>query len=311
MEKMVDNVEIHSGMVSIVGRPNVGKSTLLNKILGEKVAIVSRVPQTTRNQVRGIYNRDNAQVVFIDTPGLHKGRDQLDKFMNKASDGTIAQADCLIYLVDATRRIGEEEQAIAEKLKTFSKPLILGLNKMDIKKADIGAYISFWEEVKGCSVSEMKNFTLMPLSGKEGFNVDKLLDVVVDYLPTGMPMYPRDAICDVPQRMAIADIIREKLFQAMSQEVPHALGVVIEEIRPVKGKTMMIRALILVERATQKEIVIGKGGSMLKKIGTYARQDLEELLDSKVFLECHVKTRARWRDQVSILQELGYDERFV
>lgn len=305
----MSEVKTKCGMVSIVGRPNVGKSTLLNKLVGEKVAIVTRIPQTTRNQIRGIYSEERGQIVFIDTPGLHLGGDKLDKFMNQTSSGSMMDADCVIYLVDATRKIGAEEKAVAEKVKGLKVPVILGLNKIDMKKkADVPAYISFWEEIKGQSVNDMDNFSLLALSGERGVNTDTLIDIVFGHLPESPMFYDSDTICDTPQRLVIADIIREKLFHLMKQELPHALGVHIEHMQPIKGSTMRIKALIFVERATQKEIVIGKGGSVLKSIGTAARVELEELLEQKVFLDLHVKCRKNWRDNVSLLQELGYTE---
>jgi len=301
------NKHTRCGMVSIIGRPNVGKSTLLNKIVGEKVAIVSRVPQTTRHQVRGIYNDERGQIIFIDTPGLHLGTDQLDKLMNQSASGTMDDADCIIYLVDTSRQVGEEEENIAAKFKRIKVPVILGLNKIDIRTRNVDDYIALWERVKGQPVSEIKNFTLMSLSGQKGANVDKLIDVLFDYMPEGPELYPTDIVCDAPQKLVIADIIREKLFKILKKEIPHSLGVVVEDMRPVRKKTMNIKALIFVERDTQKEIVIGKNGEILKKTGTLARKELEELLEMKVFLECYVKTQKRWRDDVSLLQEFGYE----
>ena len=294
------------GMVSIVGRPNVGKSTLLNQIVGEKVAIVSRVPQTTRNQVRGIYNDERGQIIFIDTPGIHLGNDQLDRFMNKSASGTVDQVDCIIYLVDTNRLIGEEEEIIANRLKNVKAPIILGLNKIDLKRRNVADYIAFWERIKGKSVKDMKNFTLLALAGAKGKNIDELLDIIFDYIPEGPSLYPDNIICDVPQKSVIADIIREKLFKILDKEIPHSLGVIIEEMRPVRHKTTNIKALIFVERDAQKEIVIGKNGHVLKRAGTLARKELEELLETKVFLECFVKTQKRWRDNVSLLQDVGY-----
>lgn len=303
----VKEIKKRCGMVLIVGRPNVGKSTLLNQIVGEKVAIVSRVPQTTRCQVRGIYNDERGQIIFIDTPGLHLGNDKLDKFMNQSASGIMNETDCVIYLVDTSRLVGEEEEIIAAKLKNIKAPVILGLNKIDLKRRNVPDYIALWEKVKGKTVNEMENFTLLPLAGGKGKNIDELLDILFDYMPEGPPLYPEDIICDVPQRVAIADIIREKLFRILDDEIPHSLAVVIEDMRPVRKKTMNIKALILVERDTQKEIVIGKNGHVLKKAGTLARQELEELLETKVFLECYVKTNKRWRDDALLLQEFGYD----
>lgn len=297
------------GVVTIVGRPNTGKSTLLNRILKEKVAIVSRVPQTTRHQIRGIYNDERGQIIFIDTPGLHVGRDQLDKFMNQASGATLHEADCVIYLVDTSRRIGEEENYAVDKLKSVQAPLILALNKVDLKGEYLPDYISLWEKAKGQSVNEMKNFTLLPLSSQEGINVEKLIDILFDYLPEGPALYPVDTVSDVPQKMVIADIIREKFFELMKQEIPHALGVMIEEMQPRRQKVVYIKALILVERESQKEIVIGKQGAVLKNVGTLARAELEDLLEAKVFLELYVKVQKDWRDNAAFLRESGYEGR--
>ncbi len=296
-----------SGMVSIVGRPNVGKSTLLNKIVGEKIAIVTKVPQTTRSQIRGMYNDHRGQIVFIDTPGIHFGADNLDKYMNSAAASTIDDVDCLIYLVDTSRRIGREEENIAAKVKDAKVPIVVGLNKVDLKTRAVDEYIQFLEGVMGKPITEIENIALVALSGEKGINVDKLIDVVFEFLPEGPAFYEDDIITDFPQKMAVADIIREKLFNLLKQELPHSLGVQVEQIRPIKGKTMHIKAVIYVERSTQKEIVIGKGGSTLKKVGSLARVDLEDLMEQKVFLELFVKVNKRWRDDISILQELGYE----
>ncbi|HQP10977.1 MAG TPA: GTPase Era [Candidatus Omnitrophota bacterium] len=296
------------GTVSIVGRPNVGKSTLLNQIVGEKVAIVSRVPQTTRSQVRGIYNDERGQIIFIDTPGLHLGKDKLDKLMNQSAGGTMEDVDCVIYLVDTSRRVGPEEESIAARVAGVKRPVILGLNKADLKSENIADYIALWEKVKGKPVTEIKKFTMIALSGQRGTNTETLIDIIFEYLPPGPALYPTDIVCDAPKKLVVADIIREKFFQVLQQEVPHSLGVTIEDIRPVRKKTTHITALIFVERDSQKEIVIGRKGSMLKKVGTLARQELEELLETKVFLECFVKTHKGWRDDVSLLQELDHNQ---
>jgi len=205
--------------------------------------------------------------------------------------------------------VGEEEEYIVDQIKSVKSQIILGLNKVDLKGKYISDYISLLEKAKGKSVNEMENFTLLPLSSKNSTNVDKLIDILFETLPKGQALYPFDIICDVPQRMALADIIREKLFELMKQEIPYSLSVVIEHIQPKKSKTTHIKALILVERKTQKEIVIGKGGSNLKKAGTLARKELEDLLETKVFLELHVKVQNNWRDDVALLQDLGYDNK--
>ena len=296
------------GMVSIIGRPNVGKSTLLNQIIGEKVTIVSKVPQTTRHQIRGIYSDPRGQIVFIDTPGLHLGRDKLDKCMNQSASGTVEDADCIIYLVDTNRQVGEEEENIAAKIKGVKAHIILGLNKNDLRNRNVADYIALWERAKRKPINEIENFTLVSLSGQKGTNVEKLLSILFDHIPEGPELYPTDIISDMPQRLAMADIIREKLFKILKKEIPHSLGVVIEEMKLLRKKTMNIKALIFVERDTQKEIVIGKKGEVLKKAGTLARGELEDLLEMRVFLECYVKTKKRWRDDISLLQEFGYDQ---
>ena len=298
--------DFRCGMVSIVGRPNVGKSTLINRILGEKVAIVSKVPQTTRNQVRGIYNDERGQIIFIDTPGLHLGGDKLDRFMNRASAGSMEDMDCIIHLVDSSEPTGEEEHNVVEHLKKARCPIVLGLNKVDLKGKYIPEYITLWEQIKGKPVTELKNFVLLPLSGKDGIHIEKLIDILFECLPTGPALYPEDIICDVPKKMVVSDIVREKFLHIMREEVPHSIAVVIEEMRPKKGKIFYIRALVLVQRESQKEIVIGQGGKILKKVGSLARAELEELLGSKVYLEIVVRAQKNWRDDPSILLEMGY-----
>ena len=304
--KEINQENFRCGVVSIVGRPNVGKSTLLNSIVGEKVAIVSKVPQTTRNQIRGIYNDERGQIIFIDTPGLHLGKDRLDEFMNQSSLGTVHEVDCIIHLVDVTRRVGEEEENVVNKLKSVKAPVILGLNKVDSNAENMPAYIALWEKAKGKPITEIKSLTMIALSGKDGINVEKLIDILFEHMPKGPALYPTDIVCDVPKKMVIADIVREKLFKTMQDEIPHSLGVVVEQMQPIRKKTMLIKVLIFVERDSQKEIVIGKKGQVLKRVGTLAREELEELLETKVYLEIDVKTKKNWRDDVSLLQELGY-----
>ncbi len=298
--------KLKSGMVSIVGRPNVGKSTLLNAIIGEKVAIVSDVPQTTRNQIRGIYTEERGQIVFIDTPGVNTGYDLLGKMMSNSSTSTIDEVDCLIYLVDVSRRIGEEEEFIAQRVKDAKVPVILGLNKVDVKNNYLSEYIAFWERIKGKPVGDLKKFALIAMSGKKETNVDKLIDLVFDFLPKGEALYPEDIISDVPQKMAIADIIREKFLHIMREELPHSIGVVIEDMQVKRNKVVLIKAVIFVERPTQKEIVIGTKGKILKEVGTLARHEIEKLLEKKVFLELLVRLEEGWRDNVELLQEFGY-----
>ncbi len=294
------------GMVAIIGRPNVGKSTLLNKIIGEKVSIVSKIPQTTRNQVRGIYHNDRGQIIFIDTPGLHIGKDKLTDCMNRSAYGTTYGADCVIHLVDTMDQVGKEEELIVEKIKYLKVPIILGLNKVDLKGRYIPEYIQLWERIKGKPVTEMESFTLLPISGKTGINIVKLVDILFENLPPGEALYPKDTVSDTPQKMVIADIIREKLLGILRHEVPYSLAVMVESIAPKRKKTLHICAVILVQRDSQKAIVIGKEGENLKNAGTLARLELEDLLDSKVFLELYVKDNKNWRNDSALLEEMGY-----
>ncbi len=293
------------GFISIVGRPNTGKSTLLNQLVGEKVAIVSPVPQTTRTSVRGIFTDERGQIVFVDTPGWHSGRDGLDRFMNRSSQNSLDGVDVVVYVVDTSRPVGEEEHQIVTRLKSVKVPIVMALNKIDLKGEFIHQYIALWEEAKDKRVDEIKDFVMIPLSGEKGIQTDKLIEILFDFLPVGPFFYEADIISDTPQRQLAGDLIREKLFRLTRQELPHSIAVVVEEMRPVKGKTTRIRAVIYVERDSQKEIVIGAKGQMLKKVGTLAREELEVLLETKVFIELHVKAQKNWRDDQSMLADMG------
>ncbi|HLD70000.1 MAG TPA: GTPase Era [Candidatus Omnitrophota bacterium] len=306
-EQAVTTDNFRCGMVSIVGRPNVGKSTLLNTILNEKVTIVSKVPQTTRRQMRGIYNDERGQIIFIDTPGLYLGKDKLDQLLMKTAFSTTQDVDCVIHLVDTSEPTGMEERAVVQRLSRVLVPIILGLNKIDLKGKFLPEYISLWESLKGKSVQEMERFVLLPLSGKDRTNIERLLEILFDFLPKGPALYPTDTICDIPRKIAIADIIREKFLNVMREEIPHSLAVVVETLQLKRNRLVYISALIYVERESQKEIVIGKNGDVLKKIGTLARQELEELLGGKVFLDLRVKLQKKWRDDLSFLHEMGLE----
>ncbi len=294
-------------MVAIVGRPNVGKSTLLNAILGEKVSIVSDVPQTTRHQIRGVHTDERGQIVFIDTPGIHKGPDKLDKYMSRASFGCIDSTDVVIHMVDASEKTGLEERHVVSRLNKCGKLIIVALNKIDITKGKfVPEYIKLWEEARGVAMTEMKDLVLFPLSALRGTNVKKLVDLLFEHMPQGPFLYPADVITDFPKRMAMADLVREKLFLLMREEIPHSIAVIIEGVQPKRGRVLHIRAVIIVERESQKEIVIGKAGAILKQVGTEARRDLEELVGSKVFLELFVKARSNWREDYSTLEDMGF-----
>jgi GTP-binding protein Era len=301
------NKDFRCGFVAVVGRPNVGKSTLVNNILGKKIAIVSTVPQTTRSKIRGIYSEKRGQVIFIDTPGMHLAVDRLGKYMNVSSQGVIDEADVVIHLVDTRKPTGKEEEIVVDKLKKLSKPIILGLNKIDLGGKYLPQYLELWEKAMGKSFQDLPDkLTAIPLSGLSGTNLDKLLAEIFVRLPVGEPLYPLDAVSDIPQKLAIEDIIREKFLNLMREEVPFSIAVLAEEITPRSNKLTYIRARILVERDSQKEIVIGKKGHILKEVGTLARQELEKLLNTKVFLETQVSCQKDWREDPRILAELGY-----
>ena len=298
---------LRSGTVAIVGRPNVGKSTLLNQIIGEKVTIVSKVPQTTRHSIRGIYSDERGQIVFIDTPGILKGKDRLGRILNRSSLDMVDQVDCLIHLVDSSEPVGLEEKHIVEQLVKIKAPVILGLNKIDLKGKFVAEYIVLWEKALGKKINEVTSPVLLPLSGKKGNNVPELLDMLFKFLPAGEPLYPTDTISDMPQKMFVADIIREKLLEESRQELPHSVAVIVEKMEPRKNKLLYVLAAIIVERDSQKEIVIGRGGALLKKVGTLARQELENIMEKRVFLELNVLLKRSWREDPEILHELGYE----
>lgn len=283
-----------------------GKSTLLNALVGEKVAIVSAIPQTTRNQIRGIYSETRGQIVFIDTPGLVRGKDKLDEMMKQSSFGTIDEVDCVIHLVDANKALGEEEEMVIDKVSRVKAPLILGLNKIDLKGTCVPEYISFYQEKLGAAFSDAEKFLLLPLSATRGTNVAKLIDLIFERLPEGEALYPQDVVSDVPEKTMIADIIREKLLHLLRQEVPYALAVNVDQIRRRRNKLTYIFASIFVEHESQKEIVIGKKGHILKEAGVLARAEIESLLKRRIFLEMHVKVEKKWRDSLSLLTDLGY-----
>lgn len=298
---------LHCGIVAIVGRPNTGKSTLLNAILGEKLAIVSKIPQTTRYKIRGILTDQRGQAIFIDTPGLYLTKHRLGTLMMRQINEAIDDSDVIIHLVDTNKPPGQEERRVIEKIKKTKAKVILGLNKIDLKPIFLDTYIKLWEEAKNKKADQMADdFILMPLSALSGTNIDKLREVIFSKLPESELLYPQDIVSDFPQRLALADIIREKLFNLMRNEIPHSLAVYVDETTPRKEKLVYIHAMILIERASQKAIIIGKDGRVLKEVGKVARQEIEQLLGKKVFLEMQVKVKPNWRQDPQMLKELGY-----
>ncbi len=292
--------EFHSGFVAIVGRPNVGKSTLLNRIVGEKIAIMSDKAQTTRNKIQGIYTTKEAQLIFIDTPGIHKPKTELGDFMVQSAYSALSEVDAILFMVSADQKRGKGDDMIMERLKKNDAPVYLIVNKID--KVHPDALLPFIEDYT--SVMPFKE--VIPISATEGNNFEHLMETLVAQMPEGPQYYPEDQITDHPEYFIISELVREKVLLLTRDEVPHSVAVVIESITHEPGEKMHIRAAIIVERDSQKGIIIGKGGKMLKNIGTKARQDVENLLGEKVFLELWVKVQKDWRDKKVYLQDFGY-----
>lgn len=293
-----------SGFVAIIGRPNVGKSTLLNAIIGEKVAIVSKKPQTTRNKIRGIKNMENAQIIFLDTPGIHTAKGYLNKFMVKEALSTLEDVDCIVYMVEAIREVIEED-FIIENFKKVAHdgqpPIILAINKTDMaEKNKLLPLIDRYSRLYAFK-------EVVPLSAAKGEGVDELLKLIMQLLPEGPKYFPEDILTDLPERFVAAEMIREKVFEFTKQEIPYSTAVVVDRFKENPQKKLVsISATINVERDSQKGIIIGKKGSMLKQIGSSARIDIERLLGTKVFLELFVKVVKDWTKSEKMLKEFGY-----
>ena len=293
-----------SGFVAIIGRPNVGKSTLLNNVLGHKIAIMSDKPQTTRNKIRAIYTDEQGQVIFIDTPGVHKPKSKLGKYMMNITLTTLQEVDLILYLTDVTEKFGPGEQFIFDQLKSTSTPVYLVLNKIDRVSPEellplIDQYRNYY------------NFAeIIPISALNGNNVNTLLEQIYKVLPEGPHYYPADQIMEHPEQFVIAELIREKILNHTREEVPHSIAVVIESMKPGEENpnSVVIQAVIYVERTSQKGIIIGKNGKMLKEVGRQARLDIERLLGSKVFLELWVKVKEDWRNKDHLLKDFGFYE---
>lgn len=294
--------EFRCGYVGIIGRPNVGKSTLLNQILGQKISITSRRPQTTRNRIVGIHTTEQAQAIFVDTPGIHQGgKRAINRYMNRAAKSILNDVDILLWVVDA-KQWKEEDEAILTTLKTVETPMMLVLNKIDqLKNKD--ALLPLIERLS----KSLAFIAVVPLSARRGTYVDSLLAEVEKALPVNEPVYPEDRVTDRSMRFIASEIIREKLTRRLGQEMPYVLAVEIEKFSESAGKAE-INALIWVERNTQKAIVVGDKGQVLKEVGTQAREDLEKIMECKVYLELWVKVKEGWSEDVRHLRNLGYDE---
>lgn len=292
---------MRSGFVSLIGRPNVGKSTLINSIIGKKVAITSDKPQTTRNTIQGIYNEDDIQIVFVDTPGIHRPIHKLGKFLNRQAYYSIDDVDVILMLVDASDKLGPGDKYVIEKLKETNKPVLLILNKID-KMAKLELLLKIDEYKDLYPFKE-----IIPLSALKNDNVDTLIKVIKNYLPDNIKYYDDESITNKPVEFVIAEIVREKVFNLTEEEVPHSVTCVVEQIAKDKsGYT--INVAIIVDRDSLKKIIIGKQGSKIKIIGSTARIEIEELLGGKVYLDLFVKTIKKWRDKEKYLAEFGYNE---
>ena len=288
-----------SGFVSLVGRPNVGKSTLINSIIGYKVAITSDKVGTTRNLVQGIYTDSDTQIVFVDTPGIHKPNNRLGQMLNEQAYYSLNDVDIILFLIDVTKEFGRGDNFILEKIKEVNKPVFLILNKVDkIKKDELFSLITKYKDLY-----DFKE--IIPLSAIKNKNVDELINTLKKYLPDNVMYYPESDITNTSLEFRIAELIREKVLRLTKEEVPHAITCVTENLNISKDKAI-IDATIIVERDSLKSIIIGKGGSMLKEIGSKARSDIEDMLDKKVYLNLYVKSVKNWRDKEKYLKELGF-----
>lgn len=294
-----------SGFVTLIGRPNVGKSTLMNQLIGQKIAITSNKPQTTRNRIQTVLTTDDGQIVFVDTPGIHKAKNKLGEYMVNVAERTLNEVDVVLWLVEPTTFIGAGEQHIISQLKKVTTPVVLVINKIDsVKKEDVLPAIAAYKDVYDFA-------EIVPVSARNGDNTDELVKVIMKYLPYGPQFYDEDTITDQPERQIVAELIREKALRLLDDEIPHGIAVVIEQMKERSNGIIDIEASIVCERESHKGIIIGKGGSMLKKIGTVARREIENMMETKVNLQLWVKVRKEWRDSELYMKNYGYDQKDV
>ena len=296
------NDQYKSGFVTLIGRPNVGKSTLMNSLIGQKIAITSNKPQTTRNRIQTVYTSEEGQIVFVDTPGIHKAKNKLGDYMVNVAERTLKEVDVVLWLVEPSNFIGAGEQHIIEQLSKVSTPVILVINKIDtVKKEELLGFIDTYRK-------EMDFDEIVPVSALKKENTDELIKCIMKYLPYGPAFYDEDTVTDQPQRKIVAEMIREKALRCLDEEIPHGIAVTIEKMK-WRGNIVDIEATIICERESHKGIIIGKQGSMLKKIGMNARKDIENMLESKVNLQLWVKVKKDWRDSEFLLKNFGYNQK--
>ena len=291
----------NSGNVTLIGRTTVGKSTLMNYLIGQKIAITSNKPQTTRNRIQTVLTTEEGQIVFVDTPGIHKAKNKLGEYMVNVAERTLNEVDVVLWLVEPTTFIGAGEKHIAEQLKKVSTPVILVINKIDsVKKEEILPAIATYKDIYDFA-------EIVPVSARNGNNTEELLKAVMKYLPYGPQFYDEDTITDQPERQIVAELIREKALHSLQEEIPHGIAVAIDSMK-MKNKVMHIDATIICERDSHKGIIIGKQGNMLKKIGSTARYEIEKMLDRQVNLKLWVKVKKDWRDSEYLMKNFGYRE---
>ena len=295
-----------SGFVTLVGRPNVGKSTLMNHLIGQKIAITSNKPQTTRNRIQTVYTCDQGQIVFVDTPGIHKAKNKLGEYMVSAAERTFSEVDVILWLVEPTTFIGAGERHIAKLMNQTKTPVLLIINKIDtVKKEEVAKAIEAYRSV--CDFAD-----IIPASALRGQNLSDIIDTIFKYLPYGPSYYDEDTVTDQPMRQIAAELIREKALRCLEEEIPHGIAVSIEKMTERKGGGIMdIEATIICERDSHKGIIIGKGGAMLRRIGSQARREIENMLEEKVNLQLWVKVKKDWRDSDFMIKNFGYDKKDI
>lgn len=306
MEINAQNEQMKSGFVTLIGRPNVGKSTLMNKIIGQKIAITSNKPQTTRNRIQTVYTDERGQIVFLDTPGIHKSKNKLGDYMVNVAEKTLKEVDVILWLVEPSTFIGAGERHILEQLKKVKTPVFLIINKVDtVERDEIFKFIDTYRK-------EYEFMEIIPASAMKGNNVDTIVDMIYKYLPYGPAYYDEDTVTDQPVRQIASELIREKALKCLDDEIPHGIAVSIDRMNYRKdGSIVDIDATIICERESHKGIIIGKGGAMLKKIGSAARYEIEKLVKTKVNLKLWVKVKKEWRDSDFLLKNFGYDKKDI
>ena len=299
-----DTKEFKSGFVTLIGRPNVGKSTLMNHLIGQKIAITSEKPQTTRNRIQTVYTDERGQIIFLDTPGIHKAKNKLGEYMVNVAENTLKEVDVILWLVEPTTFIGAGERHIAEQLSKIKTPVILVINKIDTVKSkeEILTFIAAYKDIL--------NFAeIIPVSALKEMNIEDVKSSIFKYLPAGPQFYDEDTVTDQPERQIVAELIREKALRSLNEEVPHGIAVSIDQMKARNSRLIDIDATIICERDSHKGIIIGKQGAMLKKIGSQARPEIEDMLGKKVNLKLWVKVKKDWRDSDFLIKNFGYDKK--